>query len=745
MAEKKQPITSTTKIPSRRATINKDGVKQTRTRTRTRYNTSPVATSVKSHIDIVEDNFSFLTTKGELLAARFFERLLEQNPDMAPLFDGVSLDGQQKKFFASLVLIVQSLKQPEVLEDYLRSLGARHFHYGVTIEHYPIVINNLLAVMAELSGDKWTAEVDEAWSETITKITDMMMTSREPKVQKELTTNELAQLEDEAQIELAQLRSAIDGMNTPVMMISRDLVISYVNQAAIELVADNKEMLTRQYPSLLIRNLIGTDLTLLDTELASLKVFLSDLNNLPHQLDIDIGSLRFSLKITAIFDATDNYVGNTIECIDNAALQQPLGSDEAQLIAINKAMAMAIFDMNGIVIEANDNFVQTMGYTQADLIGQHHHLLVDDATMKSDEYAAFWAGLNSGQSDADQYKRIARDGREVWLQASYTPILDHQGLPVSIIMYAIDMTEQKQHQITTESVLTQTSVVMKALSEGDLTQQLEVDYGGRFTTLQTTINDTVKKVADLVTETQAISASLTERAQAKTDLSSDTAHQAASLERPLSNMEALAVQNADKANQANAQVRQTYEQAEQGHLTINNAVDVMADIKASGKKVADIIGVIDDIAFQTNLLALNAAVEAARSGKQGRGFAVVASEMRSLAQRSAETVKEIKELIYHSGEKIEAGSLLMGESAQTLNDIVSGSKQLVALMSQIAMGSMQQTPGIEQINETDSQIAEMTQQNTVLIEQAAATSRFLDEKGRTLQDLLAFFERDKSE
>ena len=95
MAEKKQPITSTTKIPSRRATINKDGVKQTRTRTRTRYNTSPVATSVKSHIDIVEDNFSFLTTKGELLAARFFERLLEQNPDMAPLFDGVSLDGQQ--------------------------------------------------------------------------------------------------------------------------------------------------------------------------------------------------------------------------------------------------------------------------------------------------------------------------------------------------------------------------------------------------------------------------------------------------------------------------------------------------------------------------------------------------------------------------------------------------------------------------------------------------------------------------
>jgi len=182
--------------------------------------------------------------------------------------------------------------------------------------------------------------------------------------------------------------------------------------------------------------------------------------------------------------------------------------------------------------------------------------------------------------------------------------------------------------------------------------------------------------------------------------------------------------------------------AEKGGSVIQEAIQAMAAISTSSKRVADIIGVIDEIAFQTNLLALNAAVEAARAGEQGRGFAVVASEVRNLAQRSAAAAKEIKELINDSGEKVREGSVLVNESGKTLEEIVEGAKKVGDIISEIAAAGIEQTSGIEQVNQAVTQMDEMTQQNAALVEQAAAASESLDEQGKHLEEMMMFFKTD---
>jgi methyl-accepting chemotaxis protein len=179
------------------------------------------------------------------------------------------------------------------------------------------------------------------------------------------------------------------------------------------------------------------------------------------------------------------------------------------------------------------------------------------------------------------------------------------------------------------------------------------------------------------------------------------------------------------------------DQAEKGGSVVSQAVRAMADINDASKKIADIIGVIDDIAFQTNLLALNAAVEAARAGEQGRGFAVVASEVRSLAGRSATAAKEIKELIQDSVRKVEDGSVLVTQSGQTLEKIVASVKKVSDIVAEIAAASREQSSGIEQVNRAVMQMDELTQQNAALVEQATAASQAMAEQVRGLNEMLA--------
>jgi methyl-accepting chemotaxis protein-1 (serine sensor receptor) len=198
-------------------------------------------------------------------------------------------------------------------------------------------------------------------------------------------------------------------------------------------------------------------------------------------------------------------------------------------------------------------------------------------------------------------------------------------------------------------------------------------------------------------------------------------------------------QNADNARQANQLVANARTQAQAGGEVVTKAVTAMSQINASSKKIADIIGVIDEIAFQTNLLALNAAVEAARAGEQGRGFAVVATEVRNLAQRSATAAKEIKDLINDSVDKVKNGSELVDASGKALSEIVESVKKVNDIVAEIAAASQEQSSGIEQVNKAVMQMDEMTQQNAALVEEAAAASKSMEEQAQRLRKVMEFF------
>jgi len=294
--------------------------------------------------------------------------------------------------------------------------------------------------------------------------------------------------------------------------------------------------------------------------------------------------------------------------------------------------------------------------------------------------------------------------------------------------------------------LTDIARVLEALAKGDLTEKLTKDYKGTFGQLKNDTNTVVDKLTEIVgsikESTESVNVASKEIASGNTDLSSRTEQQASSLEKTASSMEELTgtvKQNAENAKQANQLAASASSIAVKGGSVVSEVVTTMSSINKSSKKIVDIISVIDGIAFQTNILALNAAVEAARAGEQGRGFAVVATEVRTLAQRSAAAAKEIKELIGDSVEKVGAGTKLVDEAGQTMQEIVTSVKRVSDIMAEITAASQEQSVGIEQVNTAIAQMDEVTQQNSALVEEAAAAAESLEEQAENLAASVAIF------
>jgi methyl-accepting chemotaxis protein len=288
--------------------------------------------------------------------------------------------------------------------------------------------------------------------------------------------------------------------------------------------------------------------------------------------------------------------------------------------------------------------------------------------------------------------------------------------------------------------------MLGSLAEGDLTRRITGQYEGTFATIKDSANTTAERVGATIAEVkragQEVASAAAEISASTTDLSQRTEEQAASLEQTSASMEEMSVtvkKNADQAKLASQFASETRETADRSGQVVGEAVHAMSRIDDSSKKIADIITVIDEIARQTNLLALNAAVEAARAGEAGRGFAVVASEVRSLAQRSSQAAKDIKDLITSSSTQVREGVDLVNKTGSSLSGIVESIKKVAAIVSDIATASVEQSTGIDQVNKALTQVDEVTQQNSALVEENAATAKALEHQAALMNERMGSF------
>ena len=342
-----------------------------------------------------------------------------------------------------------------------------------------------------------------------------------------------------------------------------------------------------------------------------------------------------------------------------------------------------------------------------------------------------------------QQEAVAADAVRVEAEFAFSQRLQI-GLVLAAILAGIGFAWWIGRRISTPLV---TAVeVAQTVARGDLTSRIEADSSNETGALMRALKDMNGNLVDIVSQVRTGTGAIAEAADqisaGNLELSARTEQQAGSLEETASSMEELTStvrQNAENAREANELARSASQVAGRGGETVGRVVETMEAISGSSKKIVDIIGVIDGIAFQTNILALNAAVEAARAGEQGRGFAVVASEVRNLAQRSAGAAKEIKELIGDSVDKVEEGSRLVSDAGATMREIVDSIGRVSAIMSQIAMASREQSAGIEQVNGAIVQMDQVTQQNAALVEEAAAASQAMREQAQALAQIVSTF------
>ncbi|MBI1684256.1 methyl-accepting chemotaxis protein [Caulobacter hibisci] len=441
-----------------------------------------------------------------------------------------------------------------------------------------------------------------------------------------------------------------------------------------------------------------------------------------------------------------------------AALRAQIAELKAIAAAIHRSQAVIEFQLDGTIIDANENFLATMGYRLDEIQGRHHSMFVEPADAASPRYAQFWDRLRAGEFFADAYRRFGAGGAEVWIQGAYNPLFDAEGKPYKIIKFATDITDVRRRQAASLAerdraeaeqnlVVSTLAGCLERLAKGDLTTRIEADFPGGFDRIKQDFNRSAESLAEAMRAIAGTTGNLRmgagEIAIAAEDLSRRTEQQAASLEETaaaLDQITATVRASADGARQAALAASGARVDAGSSGEVMREAVAAMDQIAQSATQVSQIVGVIDEIAFQTNLLALNAGVEAARAGDAGRGFAVVAQEVRSLAQRSAEAAKEIKVLISTSGQQVARGVKLVTETGQALTGIVDKVTDIDGLIGSISRSAQEQAASLNQVNAAVNQMDQVTQQNAAMVEEATAAAASIESESHHLTQLVCRFE-----
>ena len=422
---------------------------------------------------------------------------------------------------------------------------------------------------------------------------------------------------------------------------------------------------------------------------------------------------------------------------------------ESQQQAINKAQAVIEFDLTGKVLHANENFLAVLGYTLPEIVGHHHRMFVDPIDRESAAYKAFWERLGRGEYDAAQYRRVGKGGRQVWIQASYNPVVDARGRPYKVVKFATDITASFKGQ-QLEAAVRETGEVIARAKNRDLVGRVDLEgKTGDVASLCNGVNDLLDTMAEVVGSVRDIAGridSASTRISAESaQLAERTEANASSLQETAATTEELAASvkhSAGNSRMAVALGQEASQVAARGGAIVTEAVGAMERIETASAGISEIISMIDEIAFQTNLLALNAAVEAARAGDAGRGFAVVASEVRALAARCSESASGVKALIANSQHQIQAGVGLVKNAGATLDDIVTAASKVSVTVSEISAATTEQANGIEEMARTVARMDELTQQNALFADQSAKVAEDLQSETAALSSMVASFTLD---
>ncbi len=754
-------------------------------------------------ISLVQQSWEKVLPIAPKAAEIFYQTLFEMDPSLASLFPE-DLSEQRKKLMAMLDTAVKLLDDPEKLIPALEKLGVKHLDYGTQTEHYETVGAALIKTLAIGLDKEFTASVKRAWtavyktlSSTMINAANAAQNSDETNSKPNKTKGSAMDMKTQHSNDLAvRLQGALDQSTTAFMMINRDFEITYFNKATLALLKEHEQTFAKKWPGFTANedDLMGTNIDIFHHNPAHQRKLLSDPNNLPYKTDIYIEHLTIELNVTAILDSKGEYIGNSLEWAD-VTEQRAKSVEVGRLTSAVEGMTtnLMMADLQGNIVYANPAVTEMLRKREAQLRTVLPSFSVD--TMVGSNFDSFHRNPAHQQNllgNADNMP-YTTEISVVGLTFELTAIAlrDEDGNHVGNAVQWLDLTEEKDAQgqienmitdaisgkldsrITTESYegfmkilgdninnlmdaivepITDAINIAQALADGDLTQSMSNDYGGEFLALANAMNGSIENLTNMVTEIRNASTnvfdSAREIAQGNNELSHRTESQASSLEETASAMEELTStvqQNAENTTEASKLSNSVMEKASNGGSVVRNAITAMSDINKSSKKIADIISVIDEIAFQTNLLALNAAVEAARAGEQGRGFAVVAAEVRNLAQRSAGAAKEIKGLINDSVEAVSQGTKLVDETGQTFSELVTSIEEVSKMISDIDSAGKEQSAGIGEVSAAVSQMDEMTQQNAALVEEAAASSKSMEEQSQALLEQVSFFNDGSSD
>ncbi|HRH77654.1 MAG TPA: methyl-accepting chemotaxis protein, partial [Cellvibrionaceae bacterium] len=591
--------------------------------------------------------------------------------------------------------------------------------------------------------------------------------------------------------ENAQLRSALDVTNGCVMLLDVDVRVVYANDSLVKMFKERDAVICRNFKNFSMERLQGYEFgqfCLNSQQCLSIGSSTSTID-----MDLQVDNLTFGLMASPVFDAKGKRLGTVVEWQDktnslakqvqekliaeeNARVRQALdcvttnvmiADNDAYLTyynpALERMMRNAESDLKKVFPSFDVNKMKGINMDMFHKNPAHQRGIINNITSTYHGKAEV-----AGRSFTVIATPIIHDGKRLgtvveWRDRTAEIQMEREVDNMILAASQGDFTKQVSlegkegfiHSVskglnelvsTVEIALNDMLRMLGAMAKGNLSERITREYAGAFGQLRQDANFTADKLTEIISKIRQSAGSIhtaaNEIAQGNADLSQRTEEQASSLEETASSMEEMTGtvrQSAENAQKANDLALQAQSRAKTGGDVVSRAVQAMEDINAASKKIADIIGVIDEIAFQTNLLALNAAVEAARAGEQGRGFAVVAGEVRNLAQRSAGAAKEIKELIRDSVHKVQDGRELVNESGKTLGEIVTAVEVVCQMIRDIASAAREQTAGIEQVNTAISQMDEMTQQNAALVEQATAASQSMVDQANDMGQLVSFF------